>query len=662
MMLALVCPAFAAQWTHLGPDGGDARSLAYDPSNPDRLYLGTSAGELFVSNDDGANWARLAHLGQGFDYVLDNIVVDPVNSSILYVGAWSVEGNGGDVFKSKDRGQTWEVLSSMHGHSVRALAIAPSDDKIVIAGAIDGVFRSKDSGSSWQQISPASSQELKNFESIAIDPKSADVIYAGTWHLPWKTEDGGKNWKSIKQGVIDDSDVFSIIIDPKNPAVVYASACSGIYKSESAGALFHKIQGIPSTARRTRVLQQDPNVSATVYAGTTEGLWRTQDSGKLWTRISDANVIVNDVMIDPRDSSKIFLATDRRGVMASKDGGHSFLALNRGFAHRQVTSVVADKNDSSVLYASLINDREFGGVLSSHDGGNSWMQTNSGLDGRDVFSLEQSDQGSLVAGTNRGIFMRAKNSTEWRPINTALRERITMVPAPKAVKGKKSTAKPTMKREWLKSEITGRVVQVKLTPERWFAAGAQGLFRSLDHGASWTGGPVVGATNFIAIDAEGQSVLAATPNAAFASKDAGETWNKLQLPPYADRVFGVAVAPNNVIWITTQMGAFRSSNGGSTWEHVLAGQPGTNFSYVAYDRAAKRLVGVAKSRNQIFESRDGGDNWKLAADSRWPIRNVSVTGGRLLAVTDFDGVLAQPAPEADMRSQLSTGGGGGAQR
>ncbi len=38
-----------------------------------------------------------------------------------------------------------------------------------------------------------------------------------------------------KQGVIDDSDVFSIIIDPKDPNVVYASACSGIYKSETAG-------------------------------------------------------------------------------------------------------------------------------------------------------------------------------------------------------------------------------------------------------------------------------------------------------------------------------------------------------------------------------------------------------------------------------------------
>ena len=57
------------------------------------------------------------------------------------------------------------------------------------------------------------------------------MIYAGTWHLAWKTDDGGNNWHQIKNGVIDDSDVFSLIIDPQQPSTVYLSACSGIYKS-----------------------------------------------------------------------------------------------------------------------------------------------------------------------------------------------------------------------------------------------------------------------------------------------------------------------------------------------------------------------------------------------------------------------------------------------
>ena len=36
-------------WQVLGPDGGDARSLAYDAHNPDHILLGTSTGQMFTS-------------------------------------------------------------------------------------------------------------------------------------------------------------------------------------------------------------------------------------------------------------------------------------------------------------------------------------------------------------------------------------------------------------------------------------------------------------------------------------------------------------------------------------------------------------------------------------------------------------------------------------
>ena len=308
-VLALICLSAvampAAQWVSLGPDGGDARSLAYDPSNPDRIYLGTSAGELFLSTDAGATWARCAHLGSGQDYVLDNVAVDPANPEVVYAAAWSVENKGGDVFKSTDRGKTWKALAGIHGKSIRAMALAPSDPKVIAVGASDGVYRSKDAGENWEKLTPSSQAELRNFESIAFDPKNPDVVYAGTWHLPWKTPDAGQTWQNIKQGIIDDSDVFSIIVDQRNPSIVFVSACSGIYKSESAGQQFRKVQGIPFSARRTRVLQQDPTNSAVVYAGTTEGLWKTKDLGAGWTRVSPPSYIVNDVMVDPRNSQQV---------------------------------------------------------------------------------------------------------------------------------------------------------------------------------------------------------------------------------------------------------------------------------------------------------------------------------------------------------------------
>src|SRR2546423_15507470 len=87
-----VAPVLAGnQWQPLGPDGGDVRSLAYDPQNPDRIFLGTSAGKLFLSVNGGASWIRFVHLG-GDDYVLAHIAIDPTDPHKIYVAALGVGG------------------------------------------------------------------------------------------------------------------------------------------------------------------------------------------------------------------------------------------------------------------------------------------------------------------------------------------------------------------------------------------------------------------------------------------------------------------------------------------------------------------------------------------------------------------------------------------
>ena len=165
---------------------------------------------------------------------------------------------------------------------------------------------------------------------MAIDPRDPQIIYAGTWHLPWKTSDGGLHWSSIKQGVIDDSDVFSIILDRGNPQTVFASACSGIYQSDDGGKLFRKVQGMPDSARRTRVLEQDPQDADTLYAGTTEGLWKTTDGGQDFRLISPPDFILNGVLVDPRNSGRVLIATDRGGRVCLRRRRADVLCVQRG--------------------------------------------------------------------------------------------------------------------------------------------------------------------------------------------------------------------------------------------------------------------------------------------------------------------------------------------
>ncbi|MBZ5647246.1 MAG: transcriptional regulator [Acidobacteriia bacterium] len=632
----------------MGPDGGDVRSLTYDPRNPDRIILGTSSGKLFVSTDNGRSWSRFAQLGGGDDLVLDHVVFDSARPGTMYVAAWSVEtSERGELFRSRDDGRTWETIPAMHGKSIRAFALAAGHPETMVAGALDGVYRSEDAGQTWRKITPEHHAELKNFESVAIDPADPKVIYAGTWHLPWKTTNGGATWTNIKKGIIDDSDVFSIIIDPNQPSVVYASACSGIYKSENAGDLFHKIQGIPFSARRTRVLKQDPNDRNVVYAGTTEGLWRTVDAGKTWKRVSSANVIVNDVLVDPRRSSRVLLATDRGGVLASDDAAQTFSASNRGFVHRQVAALLLDRSDSRTIYAGVLNDKEFGGVFRSHDGGQSWMQSSEGLEGRDVFALRQAEDGALLAGTNSGVFMLDRAAHSWRPASVAITEKIVTTPARKGVKAR--TTKQT-----LVTELRARVASIETTSNKWFAATSAGLFSSTDRGQSWYGGPVLSSQNFVSVAVRRNMVAAATARSVVVSLDKGSTWYAAKLPAYVTQVSGLAIDGDSHMWLAAREGAFRSDDGGDTWDHVMAGLPAKHvYSFVSDDDGSRLLATAA---GQSFESRDGGRSWHSFGELGYSVRALSLGWGRVLAATDFDGVIAPPEPARVVVRETGAGG------
>jgi photosystem II stability/assembly factor-like uncharacterized protein len=640
----------AGQWTALGPEGGDVRSLAYDPGNPDHILLGTSTGVIFASQDGGRSWSRFAHLGNGDDYVLDHIAFDPRNPNKIYVSAWSFQSQQtGDVFRSHDGGRNWQTLPAMHGKSVRAMAVAASDSRVIVAGALDGVYRSNDGGDSWQRISPASHADLRNFESIAVDPSNPDVVYAGTWHLAWKTSDAGANWEHINKGMIDDSDVFSIIVDNKNPSIMFASACSGIYKSENAGALFHKIQGIPFTARRTRVLKQDPTNPTIVFAGTTEGLWKSVDLGKTWRQVTKSDVVVNDVLVDPRNSQHVLLATDRMGVLASNDGATTFIASNQGYSHRYISAIQPDHNDPNVVYVGLLNDQEFGGVFMSKDGGSHWQQKSAGLGGHDVFTLKQATSGTLVAGTNHGIFLLEKSNVLWHPSNTVVNEKS----GGRLVK-KNGKARPVAGTT-VRSKLEARVNDLELAPNRWLAATSAGLFTSSDQGKFWSGGPVLGRQDFIAVRAQHEMIVAATRSNVLISTNGGTEWKQAPLASFVTSIYGVTVTPEAHIFIATREGAFHSADAGVTWDHSVNGLPAKEIGSISYDEQRKRLLATSNASGVVFESTDSGHSWRRSADSGYTIRAVSIVHGRIVAATPYDGVVAQP----DNESQTASAGGSG---
>jgi photosystem II stability/assembly factor-like uncharacterized protein len=617
----LVGMASAAEPKVVGPEGGDVRRLVAVPDNPNRIFLGTSSGRLYVSDDRGQTWKRFAHLGEGFDYVLDSIEIDPTNSQNMYVAGWSIVGNNGELFRSRDGGKTWTSLPGVKGKSIRAMSLAPSNPKVIVIGALDGVFRSTNAGDSWTRISPEGHKDLKNIESIAIDPKDPNIVYAGTWHLAWKTSDAGKSWHQINRGMIDDSDVFSIIVDPHEPNLVYASACSGIYKSQTAGELFHKVPGIPFTSRRTRVLKQDPSHPNVVYAGTTEGLWRTDNNGQNWKRISSPNFIVNDVLLDAANPDTIMLATDRIGVLVSNNSGKTFEASNHGFSQRMVSSVIVDTKNSNRLYAGTLNDREAGGVFVSNDGGSHWQQMSAGLGGHDVFQVREDAQGTLYAATNGGLFRFNPKANLWMKVL------------------------PSRMDQHMK------VSDLDLSGPVWFIATANGVYDSKNHGASWQPVGMLGNQAFTSVRNNGGVLAAASYSKVYTSTNNGASWQQIHIPTVS-YISSMTLDGSGYVWLNTPQGVYRQLSDG--WEKARD-LPQDKVAALDFDRRSGSVVVITKHANTVLVSQDG-HRWHSVYNVGVPVRSVAFSNDRLFAGTAFDGVVAVPL-EHNHRSTMEMAGG-----
>ncbi len=570
--------------------------------------------------------------------------MDPLNPSTIFVAGWKLDKPGGGLWVSHDGGRSWSVVAALRGQSIRAFAQAPSNPAMLFAGTLEGVFRSTDDGVSWTRISPPRSREIHEVESLAIDPADPDVVYAGTWHLPWKTTDGGKNWSNIKKGVIDDSDVFSIIIDPTEPKIVFASACSGIYKSASAGEVFKKIEGIPDTARRTRVLRQDPANRDVVYAGTTEGLYKTLDSGKTFERMTGPDVIVNDVFVDPEDTNHVLLATDRGGVLQSRDAGASFAARESRLFRAQGRGAAGGQRKSRAAVCGRGQRQGLRRRFCLHQWrralGADWPADSMGA----MFlrwpsrRMERFWRGRITAFSRSTKTPREPARIRRVGAHAAPSRTRMVTTATETHGGKRVTVEKRVKDA--SREMDGRVHALDLSGDAWLASTSGGLFSSVDHGASWQGGPVMGSVDYLSVAAHGDKLVAARGDGVVLSTDAGATWMPISIPAMLTRIHCAAFSADGTLWLGAREGVYFSRNLGKTWLWVHR-LPLNDVDDLTYDQHLGKILVSSQSSDQVFAIDPKSLDWKFA-ETGYRINLVRAEGGHMLAASMFDGVVVEP--------------------
>ena len=113
---------------------------------------------------------------------------------------------------------------------------------------------------------------------------------------------------------------------------------------------------------------QDPENLEVVYAGTTEGLYKTVNGGRTFARMTDSDVVINDVYVDPANSNRVLLATDRGGVLVSDDAGVTFMPSNQGISERKIAALLVDsqrcRGDSSMPAWSTTSNSAASSALS----------------------------------------------------------------------------------------------------------------------------------------------------------------------------------------------------------------------------------------------------------------------------------------------------------
>ena len=602
------------------------RSLVVDPNNPDRFYLGTLDAQIYTSADAGKNWELLYNFNKPKLFV-DHIIVDPRDSKTLYVAAHRHKEAGG-FFKSTDGGHKWRESPELKNEALHSLTQAEANPNVLIAGTFNGIFRSDNSGDTWTQLPTFNTPGLVHVESLAIDPRTTNTIYAGTWYLPYKSTDGGQSWRSIKNGIIDDSDIFAIDIDPRDPNHIIASACSGIYETQNGGDKWDKVQGIPSQSRRTRAIVQHPTVPGLVFAGTTEGFWRSERGGKAdsWMVTTSRQLEINSIAIHPSRPQTIYIGTNNYGVMVSNDGGKNFMPTNGGYSGRFANVIFADRETPNRIYAATINTTTGGGFLFfSTDNGETWRPSMRSMPPRLItYAILQDarDANLIYLGTNLGVYRSLDRGASWAPVWTGLKP----TTAPKGRPGKKKTpaARPAQNTAAQKSNDIIRRAQQALNAAGYNVgvpdgrAGTQTL-AALKRYQAARHLPVTGKFDDVTLSSLGFSKSEIGGDSSAASVVLSDAVNALAQTVDVDTQRPLFLAATN-------LGLYRSLDPTRGWQKLPYG---SNFdprtSCIAADPQHPETIWVGTAASGVLVSHDGGKSWQRVSGvpSEAPVNTIA---------------------------------------
>jgi len=467
--------------------------------------------------------------------------------------------------------------------------------------------------SEWIRIGP----DAGMVTALAAHPSDPDIALAGTDDAGiFRSQDGGGSWSSVG---LRDLGITVIRISASDPARVYAGLTRWSQNQIPGGVFFSDDGGLSWTAARN-------GLEDYVYP-----------PGSGWYRYLE----INDLAVDPTDSSVVWAATDH-GLFKTSDGGTSWSRMAR-IGDDRVNSLTVTSGDPTEVFVGWPGQ----GVLKSDDGGLTWSVASVGLEylhhtGREeLYSPEELVEAPWSAGLLFGrvgpelLFRYDSSDQRWSPV-----EALDALPFRGAHTGR-----------WLSCVVPG----LPGSQDLWLATVWSGIIRSTDGGESWAYTDSIGidcgdmewepsAESFLEIPVmavlagSGERIIAGTTSRSVVrSLDGGATWHPSSgglSNSYSGSLLIDETVPENIVVGTRGQGLFHTGDGGATWAEVLSHEvfpcdfwgpnpwsqpPPDCWSWSEIRKTPEENV-MVQGECGIYVSVDRGANWLSAGEQDlWPL-------------------------------------------
>lgn len=396
-------------WKELGPDnvGGRTRAILIDKDDNNLMFAGGVAGGLWKSTTGGTYWTMI-------DYKWSNLSIVSIaqsTSGSIYVGGGEYRiarfpaGNaqsgtiGAGIYKSTDKGVTWEFLSATkptnasndeteRWSGVYKLAAHPTDSGIVYAGTEKGLMITTDGGTTWNPVSGPSATFYCTDVKIGSDGNVIAFI-------------GGQAYRKKPSETvftkISSTNVFpkgsvsrmEFAFAPSNPNYIYCGAAAtsllleNIYQSKDGGETWTVIgpggsaylfpysdaNGQYGQGDYDNTIAVSPANPEKIYVGGV-AFW-TWENGKGWMMISSTfdspenefyvHADCHNVIFHPQNSNIMFIANDG-GIFRSLnalDDEPTFIPVFKNYITTQFYALAAKADGSGYMGGTQDNGTQY---------------------------------------------------------------------------------------------------------------------------------------------------------------------------------------------------------------------------------------------------------------------------------------------------------------